>query len=381
MNPEMYNPTSEEVQKAEQMMTPEQRLSSRLREKVLSENFEIPEPISEQRKEELKNEIGDVAKIFNGYGRPWFTAGGTALELAEGKLTRDHQDNDIAIFYEDVGDFFGYTTQLGYEFFDVKGKKIENAEELLAQKENGFVMKSDESKPGLRGFEVIFLRRNAQGDITFGHDDRLAFSKTLYENAPKYTNKNGEVAPITPKDIELLYKISDGRNKDFHDIKEFLPSLTPEERQRLDGYLETIGATFVINGQETKNLDELLRLAEAQTKRLKENFLATKIDTIIAEDFRNFNETIEKIFEIANRLDSPKNFLTELVNEFGQRATTWSAAELDKVVKFLFRDPKPTLEEFKTEFSPEPHIEERLRKEALSMPRWEMKTEREDVEK
>lgn len=377
----MYNPKSEEVKRAEQMMTPEQRLFSRLREKVLSEGFEIPEPISDQRKEELENEIGDVAKIFNGYGRPWFTAGGTALELVEGKLTRDHQDNDIAIFYEDVGDFFGYTTQLGYEFFDVKGKKIENTKELLAQKENAFVMKSDESKPGLRGFEVIFLRRNAQGDITFGHDDRLAFSKNLYENAPKYTNKNGEVAPITPKDIELLYKISDGRNKDLHDIKKFLPTLTAEERQRLDGYLETIGATFVVGEQETKNLDELLQLAEARTRILKENFLVAKVDTIISEDFKNFDETIGKIFEVASRLDSSKSFLVELVNEFGERAQTWSIAELDKVIKFLFREHKPTLEEFKTAFSSEPHIEERLKKESLTMPRWEMKTKSENVGK
>ena len=77
----------------------------------------------------------------------------------------------------------------------------------------------------------------------------------------------------------------------------------------------------------------------------------------------------------------PKSFLTELVNEFGKRATTWSAAEIDKVVKFLFREPRPTLEEFKTKFSPEPHIEERLKEEALTMPRWKMKVEDEDIEK
>jgi hypothetical protein len=360
---------AKEIMNADEMMTSEQRVASNLRENVFRNNLDAPGPLSEQRKEELEKEIGDVAKVLNGYGRPWFTAGGTALELAKGKLTRDHLDNDIAIFYEGVGEFFGYASHLGYRFFDVKGKRIKAAEELLAQKGNAFVVKNDKGRPGLR-FEIIFLRRNAQGDITFGHNKQFAFSKTLYENPAKTIAVNGEVVPIQPKEIVLLHKIYDGRNKDFHDIKKFLPTLTPEERERLNGYLKTLDATFAVGDRQTTNLDELLQLAEAETKDFREMLSTKVVDWIIGADLGRFDETIEKSFEIAMRHGSPKYFINELADELGERETTWQVAELDKAEKFLFRDPQPTKEEFKLAFSPEPHIEQRFKRKVFAMPRW-----------
>ena len=355
-------------------MTSEKHLVAIFLEKFLSENFEPPEPLSEQRKEELENEISDVAKIFNGYGRPWFIAGGTALELAEGKLTRDHQDTDIAIFYEDVRDFFRYATQLGYEFLDFIGKKIENADVLFAQQSSAAI-KSDKSKPGPGSFEVIFLRRNADGNVIFGHDNRLAFPKAIYENPLKYTAANGQIIFTTPKEIGLLYKISEGRNKDFHDIKKFLPTLSKEERGRLNGYLKSIGVTFIIGDRETGNLDELLQLKEITAKEAKENLLASKVNEVISKNRERYRIVIGKIFEISQRVNPPENFFDEIKKELGADFSIRRKTELEESFKFLFADRKPTQEEFHEfayrAFNFQQYLEKEV--ERAAMRRWQVR--------
>jgi hypothetical protein len=362
----------------EETMIPEQRLASDLREKVLSEDFEIPEPISEQRKEELENEISNIAKIFNGYGRPWFIVGGIALELAEGKLTRDHQDSDIAIHYKDVADFFDYSRDLGYKFVDAEGKDISSKEDLISRRENAFLRKVDETKPGPKGFEIIFLRSNDKGEIIFGANEKLTFPAALYEGGQRYTAKNGQEVPLTPKEIQILYKIFEGRQKDLYDVKTFLPTLSQNERQRLNGYLESVGVTFVVGNRETENLDELLQLAETTAKETKENFLATKVDEVISKNRERFYNTIGKIFEIAGRVSSPENFLDEIKKEFGDYIIARRKTELDESAKFLFGNKKRTQEEFREfayrTFNLPQYLERELKSAALDMRRWKIKT-------
>lgn len=366
----------EEMQRAEQMMTPEQRLASNLREKVLGENFEMPENATEQQKSDVEKETGDVAQILNDYGKPWFLGGGTSLELAQGKITRDHHDSDIVMPYENVADFFDYAGRLGYKFTDTEGKDILSKEDLVNSRENAFLHKVDRTKPGSQGFEIIFLRKNDAGEILFGSgEEELAFPTTLYDNAKKYSAENGQEVPLQPREIILLHKIFDGRQKDFHDIKKFLPTLSMEERQRLDGYIEKIGLSFVIGGKQTDNLDELMQLVEATTKEVKENFLASKIDETISKSSERFNTTIVRIFEIANLVSSPENFLDEVRKEFGEDLVEQRKSEFEEITKFLFGEKKPTQEEFREfahrAFNIEKYLEQKMKSEALDIQRWE----------
>ncbi len=157
MNFKEYKSTSEEIKSAEQMMTPKQQLAFNLREKFLSNNFEIPENATEQQKADVEKETGDVARILNEYGKPWFLGGGTSLELAQGEITRDHHDSDIVMPYENVADFFDYAHELGYRFTDMKEKDILSKEDLVNERENAFLHKIDRTKSGTQGFEIIFL--------------------------------------------------------------------------------------------------------------------------------------------------------------------------------------------------------------------------------
>lgn len=366
----------EEMKIAEQMMTPGQQLASNLREKVLSENFEIPESATEQQKSNVEKETSDVAQIFNDYGKPWFLGGGTSLELAQGEITRDHHDSDIVMPYENVADFFDYAIGLGYKFTDTEGKDILSREDLVNSRENAFLHKIDRTKAGSQGFEIIFLRKNDAGEILFGSgDEELAFPTALYENGQKYSAKNGQEVPLQPREIVLLHKIFDGRQKDFHDIRKFLPTLSTEERQRLDGYIKKIGLSFVVGGKQAENLDELMQLAEETTKEVKENFLASKIDEAISKSSERFNTTIARVFEIANRVGSPENFLDEVKKEFGEDLIAQRKSEFEEITKFLFGEKKPTQEEFREfanrAFNIQKYLEEKMKGEALDMQRWE----------
>jgi hypothetical protein len=45
--------------------------------------------------------VRSVADLFSTFTRPWFVAGGWALDLFLGRVTREHHDIDVAIFRED----------------------------------------------------------------------------------------------------------------------------------------------------------------------------------------------------------------------------------------------------------------------------------------
>ena len=141
----------------------------------------------------------------------------------------------------------------------------------------------------------------------------------------------------------------------------------------------------MVGGKETENIDGLMQLAEATTKEVKENFLASKLDEAISKSSERFNTIIGKVFEIANRVSSPENFLDKVKNEFGEDLVAQRKAEFDEVAKFLFGEKKPTQEEFgefaHRTFNIQKYLEEKMKSEALDMQRWEVRNKSEKATK
>lgn len=384
MKLEGYKPSPQEMTTAENLMTTEQRLATELREKFLYESIDTPEGVTEQQKEAVEKETDEVAKILNLYGKPWFIAGGTSLELAQGEITRNHQDTDIAMYYEDMADFFDYAQELGYKFVDTTGTEISTKEEVLNQRENAFVQKIDEAMPGPRGFEIMFLRRNEKGEIIFGGNESLTFPAALYENGKKFTTKNNQEVPLTPKEVQILYKIFDGRQKDFHDIKTFLPTLSQDERGRLNEYLEGTGATFVVGDRETQDLDELLQLAETTAVEAKENLLMTSINEAVSKYTERFDTTIAKMFEIAAITDTPESFLEAIKKEFSEEVLVRRKSELEKTYNYLSAEDKPSMDEFREFayriFKSKQYLEDEVSRMSLGSHRWQIRMKGKNVE-
>src|SRR4051794_11655311 len=46
-------------------------------------------------------ELYEALRVMSGFDRPWFVAGGWAIELYLGRVSRAHKDVDIAVFRED----------------------------------------------------------------------------------------------------------------------------------------------------------------------------------------------------------------------------------------------------------------------------------------
>ena len=46
--------------------------------------------------------------VFSDFKEPWFVAGGWAIDLAIGRITREHGDIDFCIFRESLHQFLNY---------------------------------------------------------------------------------------------------------------------------------------------------------------------------------------------------------------------------------------------------------------------------------
>lgn len=363
---------------AEAIPAPEQQLTSELKEQVVSSGFEDFPPLDPERREQIEKDIGDTATLFNSYGKPWFLAGGSALECSKGKFTRDHQDTDVALYYDDLAGFYEYGRQHGYQFISVEGNEISSQEELLTQEENAFLNKQDHNQPGPQGFEIMFLRKNDKGEVIFGGDERLTVPGSVYENSPKYTAKNGQEVPLTPPDIQLLHKLYDGRQKDYHDIKQFYPTLTEEEKQRFITALQTLNTCFVTEDKEIDSVEELLQHTEATTQQVKEKFAQSgKVEEVVTGQSERLNTSITKIFSLFESTSFPEEFHKELKREFGEEAMVRLKDQVDAVTSFLYKDPKPTQLELKgfayQNFNVREQTIKKIKDEVLDMKRWRVK--------
>src|SRR5438132_1205926 len=69
--------------------------------------------LSPEKKRKVEQDLGQAAAFLNGSGKRWFLAGGTALDLSGGDITRDHTDIDVAMLHEDLPDFYRYAVDQG----------------------------------------------------------------------------------------------------------------------------------------------------------------------------------------------------------------------------------------------------------------------------
>jgi len=376
-----------------------------LQQKVLVEGFfENPEKkISEQRKEEIEKEVGDVAKIFNEYGKQWFLTGGTSLELRKNDITRDHLHCDVVLYYDDVADFFDYMQKIGYKFVETTNHNIpykerrEIKKEELLQKRNAFTQKIDENKSGPQGFRVMFLYKNEKGEAVFGADDRLTFPTISKENVEKYKAKNEQEVPIFPAEIQLLYKFFMGREKDFQDIKSFLPTLNKEEQERFSKYTEILlkdenndtrmyfhverveetvrwkGYNYDVDEDYASNFNDVLKLAEEATEEIKKeihfNYLAQKeVDRMMSN--------LDKLFEITKQINFEDLFINQAKSKLGYNViSSEQKVKLKEIFDYISQN-KPGKEKFiefvMDKFGLQKVMEENLRKEFLEKKRWEV---------
>jgi hypothetical protein len=174
--------------------------------------------------------VREVAAFLADFPRPWFISGGWAIDLFLNRVTRDHEDIDVAIFRRDQRDLRTYLADWTLE------KVAERRREPWRQGEwlNLPVHEIHARRAGETPGEIEFLLNEAA-------DDHWVFRRDTRVQRPisRATMRTASGIPFLAPVIVLLYKAKDPTAKDEADFERVRPHLGFTRRLWLRGALET----------------------------------------------------------------------------------------------------------------------------------------------
>ena len=175
--------------------------------------------------------LAAVAATMRGFPAPWCVAGGWAVDLFLGRLTREHADVDVALFREDQLDLREWLA--GWSFRKaVGGTLVEWADgEWLRLPVHE--VHAAPATPGAAAME--FLLNERDGELwTFRRDPsvRCPVRDVIGPSPPGL--------PVLCPAVVLLYKAKGPRETDELDFSAALGHLAPERREWLRAALERV---------------------------------------------------------------------------------------------------------------------------------------------
>ncbi len=185
-------------------------------------------PAPEQRWEPLTPD--QVQGRLAGFERPWWIAGGWALDLFMGRQTRAHDDVEIALYRGDVD---ALRSHLGGWDFHVTDRGTQRPWRDGSLPDSAHALWSRER--GHEAWQLEILIEERRGD-------RWAYRRTsdIGANARDIGRRTTEGIPYLRPEIVLLYKSKDTRARDETDFITVLPRLDPAQRSFLAAALWTV---------------------------------------------------------------------------------------------------------------------------------------------
>ena len=174
-------------------------------------------------------DIEEVVALFGHASARWWISGGYALELHQGYSWRAHDDIDVGVLRRDAPEL----TAL------LDGWDIEIAASGVLSPWRGSVPLAGRNQNNL------WCRKRSDQpwglDVTIGDGDQESWIfrrdpviRVRWEEAILRTQ---DEVPYLAPELQLLYKSTDLRPKDDVDAREVIPSLTPEQRERIQMFL------------------------------------------------------------------------------------------------------------------------------------------------
>lgn len=174
--------------------------------------------------------VTEVGAFLAAFPRPWFISGGWAIDLFLNRVTRNHEDVDVAVFRRDQRELQTY----------LAGWTVEKVVEGRCEPWR------DGEWLNLPVHEIHARRaREAPGDIEFllneTEDDHWVFRRDARVLRPisKAALRTASGVPFLAPAIVLLYKAKDPTAKDEADFERVRPRLGFTRRLWLRGALET----------------------------------------------------------------------------------------------------------------------------------------------
>lgn len=164
----------------------------------------------------------------------WGIAGGWALDLWQGVVSREHSDIEIACFRTDLARLL---PALGaFEIAVARNKVLTPYRIGEALPDDSFSLWVRRHGETLWDFEIVAERQHA--------------SEWVYRRDPTVTRPMtsvfglaGEI-PIIAPEVQLLYKCRDPRPKDLDDLRRFIPLLDEATYAWLHGAVATAHPAF-----------------------------------------------------------------------------------------------------------------------------------------
>lgn len=176
----------------------------------------------------LPAEPAAVAALMQGFPAPWCIAGGWALDLFLGRLTRAHGDMDVAIFRADQRLLRGHLA--GWSFRKVAGGVMVDWD--AGESLDPPVHEVHASAPGGERSLEFLLNERSGGEWVFRRNPAVRCP------ADRVVVYSGAGLPLLCPAIVLLYKAKHTRAVDERDFDAALPSLSSGQRAWLRDALD-----------------------------------------------------------------------------------------------------------------------------------------------
>ena len=166
----------------------------------------------------LPSALEAARQVMQGYERPWAVAGGWALELALGPLSRSHADLDLAILRDDQQVLRARLSAWGWSCVEAGQRRPWRSAEWLASPIHEL-----HAAPPLRGrpgFEFLLNEREG-ADWVFRREARVRMPLA------QATQESPSRLPVLAPEIVLLYKAKTPRPQDQSDFRATAPLLAP----------------------------------------------------------------------------------------------------------------------------------------------------------
>jgi hypothetical protein len=184
-------------------------------------------------------ELEPVVAFMDGFTRPWFVAGGWAVDLYLGQKSREHEDVDVAIFRPDQAAMQEYLA--GWRLQQVKQRELEEwaPGEWLALPVHEIHARRDAGDPG----ELEVLLNERDGDTW-----RFRKNPDITRPIEKVALRTAWGVPFLSPEVALLYKASHvvagghmpaAEDKNAGDFERAVPHLEPERREWLKRAIES----------------------------------------------------------------------------------------------------------------------------------------------
>ncbi|MBB3111330.1 hypothetical protein FHS18_003398 [Paenibacillus phyllosphaerae] len=171
----------------------------------------------------IHSDLDFIRDEMRDFPKPWFIAGGWAVDLALGRVTRAHEDIDICVYREDAGEVLRYFDGWAIKVAIPGEHRLVDCEQvndlLLPRyclhlfRENNFI-------------EIMLTERKGE-NVLFRKNKEITMSVTDFERYDR------EGRPFVNPVWQLLFKSLSPRDKDNDDFTNYFPDMNHQEKQWL----------------------------------------------------------------------------------------------------------------------------------------------------